>query len=567
MARRLDLPPAVLRHLATANPQRYPALLDSAVSGPLGRLTLLAAQPQAALWSTPDGRVHGQGVEPRGTGFLDCLEQWWQHAGPGAPGASVAPGTPLAPGWIVFLGYEAVTEIEPQLVLPRSGLPWSAFALRTPCALVHVLDSDTVWAVAEPGYAALLEEVIADAYRMGAGPAGFAASAPVNFAVEEEAPARYLKRVQRAQEYIRAGDIYQANLSRPWRVRPGDVPGSPGHARALDPALLYERLRTRNPAPFAALVQWGGVSILSSSPERLLRVSGREVDTRPIAGTRPRTLRPGEDAPEAAALVAHPKERAEHIMLIDLERNDLGRVCEAGTVSVNELMVTETYAHVHHIVSNVQGRLRPEVTPIGALRAVFPGGTITGCPKFRCMQIIAELEQEGRGAFYGSLGYLTRGGEMDLNILIRTMTLAGPQIMLRTGGGIVADSDPERELNETRAKARGMLAVFAGTPRERTALGTDRWCAGHRRRCPGPRPALRGWPVRNHRLPRRPCAFPGPASGAAGTRVRAAGHCAAGPGGPCRAHPAYGGRRTRLPAETHGDTRQRHRTRLWRARR
>jgi anthranilate synthase component 1 len=225
--------------------------------------------------------------------------------------------------------------------------------------------------------------------------------------------------------------------------------------------MLYERLRARNPAPFAALVQWDGVSVLSSSPERLLRVSGRDVDTRPIAGTRPRTLRPGEDAPEAAALVAHPKERAEHIMLIDLERNDLGRVCEAGTVIVNELMVTETYAHVHHIVSNVQGRLRSDVTPIGALRAVFPGGTITGCPKFRCMQIIAELEGEGRGAFYGSLGYLTPGGEMDLNILIRTMTLEHGQITLRTGGGIVADSDPERELNETRAKARGMLAVFA----------------------------------------------------------------------------------------------------------
>ena len=163
-------------------------------------------------------------------------------------------------------------------------------------------------------------------------------------------------------------------------------------------------------------------------------------------------------------LAAHPKERAEHIMLIDLERNDLGRVCEAGSVIVNELMVTETYAHVHHIVSNVQGRLRDGVTPIGALRAVFPGGTITGCPKFRCMQIIAELEGAGRGAFYGSLGYLTPGGEMDLNILIRTMTVADSQITLRTGGGIVADSDPERELNETRAKARGMLAVFDHAP-------------------------------------------------------------------------------------------------------
>ena len=328
-----------------------------------------------------------------------------------------------------------------------------------------MLETDTVWAVAEAAAAHLLDEVIADAQRFADGGAGGTdvpgQRAPPLFEVTEEDPRLYLERVRRAKEYIRAGDIYQANLSRPWRVRPGAPVGSAAHAQALDPALLYGRLRQRNPAPFAALLHWGGVSVLSSSPERLLRVSGRAVDTRPIAGTRPRTLRPGEDAPEAAALVAHPKERAEHIMLIDLERNDLGRVCEAGTVIVNELMVTETYAHVHHIVSNVQGRLRADVTPIAALRAVFPGGTITGCPKFRCMQIIAELEGEGRGAFYGSLGYLTPGGEMDLNILIRTMTLADSQITLRTGGGIVADSDPERELTETRAKARGMLAVFS----------------------------------------------------------------------------------------------------------
>jgi len=458
---RLDVPPAVLRRLAAANPRRYPALLESAVAGPLGKITLLAAQPQAALWSTADGRVHGQGVEPRADTFLEALQICWRHS---AEAAHAQAPAPFAPGWIVFLGYELAADIEPHLRLPPTPLPWTAFALRTPCALVHVLETDAVWAVAEPGAAHLLDEVIADARHMGDFLSGAGALAPepgrLAFEVTEEDPQFYIRRVLRAKEYIRAGDIYQANLSRPWRVRPAAAAGSTAHAQALDPGLLYERLRQRNPAPFAALLQWGGVSVLSSSPERLLRVSGRAVDTRPIAGTRPRTLRPGEDAPEAAALVAHPKERAEHIMLIDLERNDLGRVCEAGTVIVNELMVTETYAHVHHIVSNVQGRLRPEVTPIDALQAVFPGGTITGCPKFRCMQIIAELEGAGRGAFYGSLGYLTTGGEMDLNILIRTMTLAQSQITMRTGGGIVADSDPERELNETRAKARGMLAVF-----------------------------------------------------------------------------------------------------------
>ncbi len=469
VARRLDVSPAVLRQLAVSNPRRYPALLESAVAGPLGKVTILAAQPQAALWSSADGQVHGLGMQPGPGTFLDALEAWWrQSAGPTTARESALQvarqtGVPFAPGWVVFLGYEIAADIEPHLRLPPTPLPWTAFALRTPCALVHVLESGSVWAVAEPGAQGLLEEIVADALRQGARAApadpGHAA-----FEVIEEDPALYLERVRRAQEYIRAGDIYQANLSRPWRVRPTAPPGTTAHAQALDTALLYERLRARNPAPFAALLQWDAVSVLSSSPERLLRVSGREVDTRPIAGTRPRTLRPGEDAPEAAALVAHPKERAEHIMLIDLERNDLGRVCEAGSVIVNELMVTETYAHVHHIVSNVQGRLRDGVTPIGALRAVFPGGTITGCPKFRCMQIIAELEGAGRGAFYGSLGYLTPGGEMDLNILIRTMTVADSQITLRTGGGIVADSDPERELNETRAKARGMLAVFDHAP-------------------------------------------------------------------------------------------------------
>jgi anthranilate synthase component I len=254
---------------------------------------------------------------------------------------------------------------------------------------------------------------------------------------------------------VRAGDIYQANLSRRWDVSlAGDAP-----SRA---AALYRRLCAANPAPFAALAQWDGVAILSSSPERLLRVAGRRVDTRPIAGTRPRSRRPGGDLSEMSELAAHPKERAEHVMLIDLERNDLGRVCEAGSVQVDELMIIESYQHVHHIVSNVSGRLRADVTPIGALRAVFPGGTITGCPKFRCMQIIAELEGEGRGAYTGSLGYLTRDGSLDLNILIRTMTQSGPELSFRAGAGIVADSDPLRELEETRAKARGLLAALGG---------------------------------------------------------------------------------------------------------
>ncbi|WP_017161685.1 chorismate-binding protein, partial [Xanthomonas phaseoli] len=191
-------------------------------------------------------------------------------------------------------------------------------------------------------------------------------------------------------------------------------------------------------------------------------VQGDVVQTRPIAGTRAR-FAGDDDAARIRELVGHPKERAEHVMLIDLERNDLGRLCAPGTVEVDELMCVESYAHVHHIVSNVRGRLRAGVTPGEVIAAVFPGGTITGCPKVRCMQVIAELEQTARGAYTGALGWLNRDGDMDLNILIRTAEVAGRQVRFRTGAGIVVDSDPRRELDETRAKARGVLRAIEKT--------------------------------------------------------------------------------------------------------
>ena len=439
---------AVLRRLAARFPDRYPVLMDSAAEGPLSRTSILAAMPCAALWLGADGTLRTEGVSlPESTGFLDALEQWWL-----AERVEWEPDAPVfAGGWTIFIGYELAREIEPRLVLPAASLPWQAFALRTPCAVIHDLSAQRVFAVAELGSEPLLDQIAADVQAV----ARESAVPPARVHVEsivEEAPQAHLDRVVRAKEYIRAGDIYQANLSRPWRITLAEA------ARAPD---LYDILCRANPAPFAALAQWRGASILSSSPERLARISGgRRIDTRPIAGTRPRSRKPGGDLAEMTELAAHPKERAEHVMLIDLERNDLGRVCDAGTVRVDEFMTIESYAHVHHIVSNVSGRLRADVTPIGALRAVFPGGTITGCPKVRCMEIIAELEGTGRGAYTGSIGFLGRDGTMDSNILIRTMTLMGRQIDLRAGGGVVADSIPERELEETRAKARGLLAVF-----------------------------------------------------------------------------------------------------------
>src|SRR5690606_30689024 len=231
-------------------------------------------------------------------------------------------------------------------------------------------------------------------------------------------PEAFTDGVVRILDYLAAGDVFQANLSRGWRAE-FDAP--------LDPARLHARLREFNPAPFAGLFAGDGWAVASASPERLVSVRGDVVETRPIAGTRPR-FAGDDDAARIRELVGHPKERAEHVMLVDLERNDLGRVCVPGSVEVDELMAVESYAHVHHIVSNVRGRLHADATPGEVIRAVFPGGTITGCPKVRCMQVIAELEGVGRGAYTGAMGWLNRDGDLDLNILIRSAALEGRQL-------------------------------------------------------------------------------------------------------------------------------------------
>jgi anthranilate synthase component 1 len=270
--------------------------------------------------------------------------------------------------------------------------------------------------------------------------------------ISEDEPAAFLQGAERALIYIREGDVFQVNLSRGWDVQ---------LAEPLSPAELFASLRVRNPAPFSTLLDLGvHGAVVSSSPERLVKVSGDQVETRPIAGTHPRSTDPIEDAELKNRLLATPKERAEHIMLVDLERNDLGRICQPGTVKVDELMAVATYAFVHHIESNVRGTLTSGQTPADILRALFPGGTITGCPKVRCMQIIRELEDRPRYAYTGSLGYINLDGSMDLNILIRTFLQKQDHLYFRAGAGIVIDSDPERELQETRHKARGLLRAL-----------------------------------------------------------------------------------------------------------
>lgn len=255
--------------------------------------------------------------------------------------------------------------------------------------------------------------------------------------------------VKKAKRYIRAGDIYQANLSHRFWTK-CDVP-------AFE---LYKALRQINPSSFASFLDFGELKIVGSSPERLLKVEGRDVQTRPIAGTRPRGENPEEDLEKSLELILSDKERAEHIMLVDLERNDLGRVCEYATVKVNELMALEEYSHVIHIVSNVQGRLKDGFDRFDLIRAAFPGGTITGCPKVRCMQIIDELEPVARGPYTGGVGYLSFNGDMDLNIVIRTFVIKGRDAYVQVGAGIVADSDPALEYDETLYKAQALLKAL-----------------------------------------------------------------------------------------------------------
>ncbi|HEX2055542.1 MAG TPA: anthranilate synthase component I family protein [Nitrospiraceae bacterium] len=271
----------------------------------------------------------------------------------------------------------------------------------------------------------------------------------------------YTDRVRRCQHYIAAGDIYQANLSHRFTVK---VPrGAAAPLRDLFPVVQYGRLRAVNPSPFSACLCFNDVALVCSSPERLVRLRGRRADTRPIAGTRPRGNTAEEDRRLLAELLANSKERAEHLMLVDLERNDLGRVCRYGSVRVDDFMTIEQYSHVSHLVSNVAGDLRSDVSGRDLIKAVFPGGTITGVPKIRCMHIIEELEPTRRGPYTGALGYLSWNGELDLNILIRTMVLTNDHGYVQVGAGIVADSDPDSEYDETLHKARAFFAALGRT--------------------------------------------------------------------------------------------------------
>jgi len=461
---RLDAHPDLLA-LRRRYPERYPCLLESVGRGDGG------LNSYDILFAFPEGRLvledlqtlvrHKDGlrsVEPD-TDFLGALDRW--VAEEGAPATDNSDnnsdtGLPFQGGWFLYLGYELAAQVEPSLQ-PAFSYPVAgpvATAVRIPAAIICDHKNECCYVVVEPGREALSEQMKADIADAGSSDARDGYSEVAGFTcagleVTEDPDQRYLAAVDRIHDYIRDGDVFQVNLSRQWGIT-GDLPADED---------LYARLRQTNPAPFAGLADLGEFRVVSSSPERLVSVRGGRVETRPIAGTRPRGQDDQGDRRLAETLMGNPKERAEHIMLIDLERNDLGRVCQAGTVHVDELMVLESYRHVHHIVSNVSGTLRPDVSPGAVIRAVFPGGTITGCPKVRCMEIIAELEGASRGAYTGSMGYLCLNGDMDLNILIRTLECTPDALRLRAGAGIVADSVGSNELAEARAKAKGLLAA------------------------------------------------------------------------------------------------------------
>ena len=440
--------PAVVRRLPVAidllalhasNPKRYPFLLEStAPASGQNRFDILFACPQETVTATALERT-----------FLPRFNAAWQRARVDKDGAAL--GMPFAGGWFIYLGYELAGEIEPSLRLPVSGGEFpAAIATRIPAAVIRDRSSGETILVAEGGHEPLIDVLERDVHSATA--VAYALASPLAGPLKEEPVKWFLTAVLAAKDYIRAGDIYQANLSRLWSA---DISPEVTHAS------LYDRLRRANPAPFAGLAVFGDRAIVSSSPERLVQVRDGRIAARPIAGTRPRG-EGTEDAALASELIGHPKERAEHIMLVDLVRNDLSRVAVPGTVRVDEMMTVESYSHVHHIVSNVAAELVSGVTPADVVRAVFPGGTITGCPKVRAMEIIAELEGVARGPYTGALGYIGHDGSMDLNILIRTMVRDGSRLTFRTGAGIVADSEPERELAETRAKALGLARALTG---------------------------------------------------------------------------------------------------------
>lgn len=426
----LSIPNIALEALSYANPTRYPFLLESVHHDSNNRFSILFAYPGKQI-------VLNHLVE---FDFLDKLT-----ASIDTP--FIHSDLPFSGGWFVYLSYELIGQIEPTLkqTMHTSSQP-IAIAVQIPTAIITDHTNQQTYLLDQFANQHRIDQVLADIKQSKAVPKRKLAGA-----LSSEDETKFLSGVAKSREYIKAGDVFQVNLSRQWQYH---------LTNNITPTQIYQALKKTNPAPFSALAQFQTFSIISSSPERLFSVNGNIIQTRPIAGTHPRGTG-SEDKRLKQQLINHPKEQAEHIMLLDLERNDLGRVCEYGSIKVDEIMGLESHPFVHHIVSNIKGKIKPNTTIKHLISALFPGGTITGCPKIRCMQIIQELEQTPRQAYTGSLGYISSNGTMDFNILIRTISKQDNLLTLRAGAGIVFDSIATQELQETKYKAKGILQIFA----------------------------------------------------------------------------------------------------------
>ncbi|HEX5308630.1 MAG TPA: anthranilate synthase component I [Solirubrobacteraceae bacterium] len=436
-----------LRELAGGEPC---FLLESAEQGQrMGRYSFIGFRPRAVLrWSLGD------------PGDPYALAAQAVAASPQAPLSDAEDEPPFSGGAVGFFGYDLVRAVEPLGELNEDVLGLPDMALMLTDALVtfdHLKHTITILANAdlrsEPDLdraSAAARQTIAEVRACLAGPVPGARSrredsAPVDFRSNMPRE-RFEAMVARIVRYIHAGDAFQVVPSQRW--------SSPVPVEAFS---IYRGLRNVNPSPYMYFLDFGDFQVAGASPEPLLTVSGRRVSTRPIAGTKSRGRTPEEDRRIAAELLADEKERAEHVMLVDLGRNDLGRVCEYGSVVVDELMEVETYSHVMHIVSSVSGTLREDVGAMDALRSVLPAGTLSGAPKVRAMQIIDELEPIKRGGYGGAIGYLSYGGDLDTAIHIRTVVVKDGVAHVQTGGGTVADAKPAYEFEESVAKSRAVV--------------------------------------------------------------------------------------------------------------
>ena len=453
-----------------AVPHRPSVLLESGnPSSNLARWSFAAADPYLVFSGSPGrytlqtayGITHHRG---------DPLSALFSMVGP-----CLVPRSPALPpfigGGVGYVSYDTVRHYETLPSLARRDLPLPdltflffdlVVAIDHHTRLLHMIFTPAPERLLAESHEALQREGNARMDELDghlSAPCTNPSRSPIVASMMEgtHSEREYVERVQQCQAFIGAGDIYQANLAQRFSV---------AFNPAEDPVLhtagqgLYHRLRRVNPSPFAGLFVTGDLALVSSSPERLVQITGNRVTARPIAGTRPRGRSTTEDHALMDNLRLDAKERAEHLMLVDLARNDLGRVCEYGSVHVEEFMTIEQYSHVAHLVSEVVGTLSPACSTLDLIRSVFPGGTITGTPKIRCMEIIEELEPVRRGPYTGSLGYVSWTGDVDFNILIRTMVLTQQRAYLQVGAGIVADSDPRREYQETLYKAQALFEAL-----------------------------------------------------------------------------------------------------------